>query len=147
MGLFDKNKTYLVDIMGVATIVKIGQERYDDIYGEPTVMYSLGFYNKALEDLGDNDDHTFEPMKTDRASGCKIATWKRLKEYQLPFSETGYRSDFSNIVKVDTYNNFEEVIMESAMNNLKECGITRNKYFDVETMTDVPAVRIIKELQ
>jgi len=33
------------------------------------------------------------------------------------------------------------------MNNLKECGITRNKYFDAETMTDVPAVRIIKELQ
>lgn len=147
MGLYDTNKKYLVDIMGVATIVKIGQERYDDIYGEPTVMYSLGFYNKALEDLGDNDDHTFEPMKKDRASGCKIATWKRLKEYQLPFSETGYRSDFSNIVKADTYSSFEEVIMESAINNLKECGITRNQYFDAETMTDVPSVTVIKELE
>ena len=147
MVLYDENKKYLVDIMGVATIVKIGEERYDDIYGEPTVMYSLGFYNKALEDLGGNDDHTFEPMKVDKTTGCKIATWKRLKPYQLPFSETGYRSDFSDIVKEGTYNSYEEVIMDSAINNLKHCGITRNKYFDAETMTDVPAVRIIGELE
>ena len=146
MGLFDKTKKYLVDIMGVATIVKVGKERYDDIYGEPTVMYSLEFHNKALEDLGENDDHTFEPMKIDKASGCRIATWKRLKEYQLPFSETGYRSDFSSIIKEGTYGSYEEVIMASAFNNLKDCGITRDKYFDAETMTQVPAVRIVKEL-
>lgn len=147
MGLYDENKKYLVDIMGVATIVTIGEERYDDIYGEPTVMYSLGFYNKALEDLGDNDDHTFEPMKKDKTTGCNIATWKRLKEYQLPFSETGYRSDFSDIVKEGTYGSYEEVIMDSAVNNLKHCGIMRDKYFDAETMEQVPAVRVIKELQ
>ena len=146
MGLFDKDKAYLVDIMGVATIVRIGQERYDDIYGEPTVMYSLGFYNKALEDLGDNDDHTFEPMKKDKTTGCNIATWKRLKEYQLPFSETGYRSDFSNIVKEGTYESLEQVITESAINNLKNCGITRERYFDAETMRDVPVVRVIEEI-
>ena len=147
MGLFNKDKTYLVDIMGVATIVKIGQERYDDIYGEPTVMYSLGFYNKALEDLGENDDHTFEPMKKDKTTGCNIASWKRLKEYQLPFSETGYRSDFSQILPVGTYNTYEEVIIDSALNNLKNCGITREKYFDAETMTDVPVVRVMGELK
>ena len=147
MGLFDKEKKYLVDIMGVATIVTIGQERYDDIYGEPTVMYSLGYYNKALEDLGDNDDHTFEPMKKDKTTGCNIATWKRLKEYQLPFSETGYRSDFSSIVKEGTYSSLEDVIMDSALNTLKYSGITRDKYFDAETMTDVPVVRIMGEMQ
>ena len=147
MGLFDKEKKYLVDIMGVATIVTIGQERYDDIYGEPTVMYSLGYYNKALEDLGDNDDHTFEPMKKDKTTGCNIATWKRLKEYQLPFSETGYRSDFSSIVKEGTYSSLEDVIIDSALNTLKHSGITRDKYFDAETMTDVPVVRIMGEMQ
>lgn len=147
MGLFNKDKSYLVDIMGVATIVKIGEERYDEIYGKPTVMYSLGFYNKALEDLGENDDHTFEPMKKDKTTGCNIATWKRLKEYQLPFSETGYRSDFSQILPVGTYNTYEEVIIDSALNNLKNCGITREKYFDAETMTDVPVVRVMGELQ
>ena len=146
MGLFDREKTYLVDIMGVPTIVKLGQDKYDDIYGEPTVMYSLGYYNKALEDLGGNDDHTFEPMKKDKTTGCQIATWKRLKEYQLPFSETGYRSDFSAIVKEGTYSSVEDVIMDSAINTLKHCGITRNKYFDAETMQDVPVVRIVEKL-
>jgi hypothetical protein len=146
MGLYDTNKTYLVDIMGVATIVKIGEERYDDIYGEPTVMYSLGFYNKALEDLGENDDHTFEPMKKDKTTGCNIATWKRLKQYRLPFSETGYRSDFSNIVKADTYGSYEEVIMESAKNNLRQVGIIRDKYFDADTFEDKPIVSVVGEI-
>lgn len=146
MGLFNKDKSYLVDIMGVATIVKIGQERYDDIYGEPTVMYSLGFYNKALEDLGDNDDHTFEPIKKDKTSGCNIATWKRLKKYQLPFSDTGYRSDFSEIVKEGTYNNLEEVIVESAMNNLRRVGINRSKYFDADSFEDKPIVSVVGEI-
>ena len=146
MGLYDKHKKYLVDIMGVATIVEIGEERYDDIYGEPTVMYSLGFYNKALEDLGENDDHTFEPMKKDKTTGCNIATWKRLKPYRLPFSETGYRSDFSNIVKEGTYGSYEEVIMESAMNNLRHVGITRNKYFDAQTFEDKPIVSVVGEI-
>jgi hypothetical protein len=146
MGLYDTNKTYLVDIMGVATIVKIGEERYDDIYGEPTVMYSLGFYNKALEDLGENDDHTFEPMKKDKTTGCNIATWKRLKQYRLPFSETGYRSDFSNIVKEGTYGSYEEVIMESAKNNLRQVGIIRDKYFDADTFEDKPIVSVVGEI-
>ena len=146
MGLFDKTKKYLVDIMGVATIVEVGEERYDDIYGEPTVMYSLGFYNKALEDLGENDDHTFEPMKKDKTTGCNIATWKRLKPYRLPFSETGYRSDFSNIVKEGTYGSYEEVIMESAINNLRHVGITRNKYFDAQTFEDKPIVSVVGEI-
>ena len=127
MGLFDKTKKYLVDIMGVATIVKVGKERYDDIYGEPTVMYSLEFHNKALEDLVDNDDHGYESHQ------C--------------LDISGYRSDFSSIIKEGTYGSYEEVIMDSAFNNLKDCGITRDKYFDAETMTQVPAVRIIKELQ
>ena len=146
MGLYDTNKTYLVDIMGVATIVTIGEERYDDIYGEPTVMYSLGFYNKALEDLGENDDHTFEPMKKDKTTGCNIATWKRLKPYRLPFSETGYRSDFSNIVKEGTYGSYEEVIMESAINNLRHVGIVRDKYFDANTFEDKPIVSVVGEI-
>ena len=146
MGLYDKNKKYLVDIMGVATIVEIGEERYDDIYGEPTVMYSLGFYNKALEDLGENDDHTFEPMKKDKTTGCNIATWKRLKQYRLPFSETGYRSDFSNIVKEGTYGSYEEVIMESAINNLRHVGIVRDKYFDANTFEDKPIVSVVGEI-
>jgi hypothetical protein len=146
MGLYDTNKTYLVDIMGVATIVKIGEERYDEIYGEPTVMYSLGFYNKALEDLGENDDHTFEPMKKDKTTGCNIATWKRLKQYRLPFSETGYRSDFSNIVKEGTYGSYEEVIMESAINNLRHVGIVRDKYFDANTFEDKPIVSVVGEI-
>jgi hypothetical protein len=146
MGLYDENKKYLVDIMGVATIVTIGEERYDDIYGEPTVMYSLGFYNKALEDLGENDDHTFEPMKKDKTTGCNIATWKRLKQYRLPFSETGYRSDFSNIVKEGTYGSYEEVIMESAINNLRHVGIVRDKYFDANTFEDKPIVSVVGEI-
>jgi len=146
MGLYDKHKKYLVDIMGVATIVEIGEERYDEIYGEPTVMYSLGFYNKALEDLGENDDHTFEPMKKDKTTGCNIATWKRLKPYRLPFSETGYRSDFSNIVKEGTYGSYEEVIMESAKNNLREVGIIRDKYFDADTFEDKPIVSVVGEI-
>lgn len=146
MGLYDTNKTYLVDIMGVATIVTIGEERYDEIYGEPTVMYSLGFYNKALEDLGENDDHTFEPMKKDKTTGCNIATWKRLKQYRLPFSETGYRSDFSNIVKEGTYGSYEEVIMESAINNLRHVGIVRDKYFDANTFEDKPIVSVVGEI-
>jgi hypothetical protein len=146
MGLYDENKKYLVDIMGVATIVTIGEERYDEIYGEPTVMYSLGFYNKALEDLGENDDHTFEPMKKDKTTGCNIATWKRLKQYRLPFSETGYRSDFSNIVKEGTYGSYEEVIMESAINNLRHVGIVRDKYFDANTFEDKPIVSVVGEI-
>jgi len=146
MGLYDKHKKYLVDIMGVATIVEIGEERYDEIYGEPTVMYSLGFYNKALEDLGENDDHTFEPMKKDKTTGCNIATWKRLKPYRLPFSETGYRSDFSNIVKEGTYGSYEEVIMESAINNLRHVGIVRDKYFDADTFEDKPIVSVVGEI-
>ena len=146
MGLYDENKKYLVDIMGVATIVEIGEERYDEIYGEPTVMYSLGFYNKALEDLGENDDHTFEPMKKDKTTGCNIATWKRLKPYRLPFSETGYRSDFSNIVKEGTYGSYEEVIMESAINNLRHVGIVRDKYFDADTFEDKPIVSVVGEI-
>lgn len=146
MGLYDTKKTYLVDIMGVATIVTIGEERYDEIYGKPTVMYSLGFYNKALEDLGENDDHTFEPMKKDKTTGCNIATWKRLKQYRLPFSETGYRSDFSNIVKEGTYDSYEEVIMESAINNLRHVGIVRDKYFDADTFEDKPIVSVVGEI-
>ena len=146
MGLYDENKKYLVDIMGVATIVTIGEERYDDIYGEPTVMYSLGFYNKALEDLGENDDHTFEPMKKDKTTGCNIATWKRLKPYRLPFSDTGYRSDFSDIVKEGTYGSYEEVIMESAINNLRHVGIVRDKYFDANTFEDKPIVSVVGEI-
>ena len=31
MGLFDDKEKYLVDVMGVATIVKVGYSRYDDI--------------------------------------------------------------------------------------------------------------------
>lgn len=146
MGLYDKHKKYLVDIMGVATIVEIGEERYDEIYGEPTVMYSLGFYNKALEDLGENDDHTFEPMKKDKTTGCNIATWKRLKQYRLPFSETGYRSDFSNIVKEGTYGSYEEVIIESAINNLRRAGINRSKYFDADSFEDKPIVNVVGEI-
>ena len=61
MGLFDREKNrYVVDIMGVATIVGIGCERYDDIYNKATIMYSITYHNKALEDLGDNDTISFE---------------------------------------------------------------------------------------
>jgi len=69
-----------------------------------------------------------------------------LKQYRLPFSETGYRSDFSNIVKEGTYGSYEEVIMESAINNLRHVGIVRDKYFDANTFEDKPIVSVVGEI-
>ena len=43
MGLFDDKEKYLIDVMGVATIVKVGYSRYDDIYNEPTIMYHITY--------------------------------------------------------------------------------------------------------
>ena len=147
MGLFDREKNkYVVDIMGVATIVDIGCERYDDIYNKATIMYSLTYHNKALEDLGDNDYHSFEENKKCKTSGVSIVTGKRKKEYQLPFSETGYRSDFSNIVDYDPEISFEEVIKDSAQYLLKQSGVHRDKYFDTETFEDKPIVSIVNKI-
>jgi len=147
MRLFDREKNrYVVDIMGVATIVGIGCERYDDIYNKATIMYSLTYHNKALEDLGKNDTISFEENKRCKTSGVSIVTGKRKKEYQLPFSETGYRSDFTNIVDYDPEISFEEVIKDSAMYLLKQNGVHRDKYFDSETFEDKPIVSIVSQI-
>lgn len=147
MRLFDREKNrYVVDIMGVATIVGIGCERYDDIYNKATIMYSLTYHNKALEDLGDDDTISFEDNKRCKTSGVSIVTGKRKKEYQLPFCETGYRSDFTNIVDYDPEISFEEVIKDSARYLLKQNGVHRDKYFDSETFEDKPIVSIVSQI-
>lgn len=147
MRLFDREKNrYVVDIMGVATIVGIGCERYDDIYNKATIMYSLTYHNKALEDLGDNDTISFEENKICKTSGVSIVTGKRKKEYQLPFSETGYRSDFTNIVDYDPEISFEEVIKDSARYLLKQNGVHRDKYFDSESFEDKPIVSVVSKI-
>ena len=147
MGLFDREKNrYVVDIMGVATIVGIGCERYDDIYNKATIMYRLTYNNKALEDLGKNETIRFEENKRCKTSGVSIVTGKRKKEYQLPFSETGYRSDFTNIVDYDPEISFEEVIKDSAMYLLKQNGVHRDKYFDTETFEDKPIVSVLSKI-
>jgi len=147
MRLFDREKNrYVVDIMGVATIVGIGCERYDDIYNKATIMYSLTYHNKALEDLGDNDTISFEDNKRCKTSGVSIVTGKRKKEYQLPFSETGYRSDFTNIVDYDPEISFEEVIKDSARCLLKQNGVHRDKYFDSESFEDKPIVSVVSKI-
>tara|TARA_R100000908_G_scaffold64191_2_gene47217 strand:+ start:897 stop:1340 length:444 start_codon:yes stop_codon:yes gene_type:complete len=147
MRLFDREKNrYVVDIMGVATIVGIGCERYDDIYNKATIMYSLTYHNKALEDLGDDDTISFEDNKRCKTSGVSIVTGKRKKEYQLPFSETGYRSDFTNIVDYDPEISFEEVIKDSARCLLKQNGVHRDKYFDSESFEDKPIVSVVSKI-
>ena len=147
MRLFDREKNrYVVDIMGVATIVGIGCERYDDIYNKATIMYSLTYHNKALEDLGDDDTISFEDNKRCKTSGVSIVTGKRKKEYQLPFSETGYRSDFTNIVDYDPEISFEEVIKDSARCLLKQNGVHRDKYFDSESFEDKPLVSVVSKI-
>ena len=147
MRLFDREKNrYVVDIMGVATIVGIGCERYDDIYNKATIMYSLTYHNKALEDLGDDDTISFEDNKRCKTSGVSIVTGKRKKEYQLPFSETGYRSDFTNIVDYDPEISFEEVIKDSARCLLKQNGVHRDKYVDSESFEDKPLVSVVSKI-
>ena len=146
MGLFDDKEKYLVDVMGVATIVKVGYNRYDDIYDEPTIMYHITYENKALYDLGDDTDKTYQPDKKCKTSGINIVSGKRLKEYQLPFSETGYRSDFSSIMKYNPQYTSQEAILESAKYLLQESGIHRDKYFDAETFEDKPIVSVEKIL-
>mgnify|MGYP003122135312 FL=1 len=145
MGLYKEKDRYLVDIMGVATVVDIGFERYDDIYNKPTIMYSLTYENKSLKDLED-DTISFEDNKRCRTSGVSIVTGKRKKEYQLPFSDTGYRSDFSNIIDYDPEISFEDVIQISAKQLLKENGIHREKYFDSETFEDKPIVSVVNKI-
>ena len=145
MGLFDKKDKYLVDIMGVSTIVTVSKERYDDIYNEPTIMYSVTYENKSLHDLED-DTKSFEENRKCETSGVNIVSGKRLKEYQLPFSETGYRSDISNMMKVDENYTNEKAILESCLYLLKESGIHRDKYFDTETFEDKPIVSVEKIL-
>ena len=145
MGLFDKKDKYLVDIMGVSTIATVSKQRYDDIYNEPTIMYSVTYENKSLHDLED-DTKSFEENRKCETSGVNIVSGKRLKEYQLPFSETGYRSDISNMMKVDENYTNEKAILESCLYLLKESGIHRDKYFDTETFEDKPIVSVEKIL-
>jgi len=145
MGLFKEKDKYLVDIMGVATVVDIGFERYDDIYNKPTIMYNLTYENKLLKDLED-DTISFEDSRKCRTSGVNIVTGKRKKEYQLPFSDTGYRSDFSNIIDYDPEISFEDVIQISAKQLLKENGVHREKYFDSETFEDKPIVSVVSKI-
>ena len=83
---------------------------------------------------------------TKHTSGVSIVTGKRKKEYQLPFSETGYRSDFTNIVDYDPEISFEEVIKDSAMYLLKQNGVHRDKYFDTETFEDKPIVSVVSKI-
>jgi hypothetical protein len=146
MGLFDKQDKYLVDIMGVSTIATVSKQRYDDIYNEPTVMYSIQYENKSLNDLGDDTDKTYQPSRRCNHTGVNIVSGKRLKEYQLPFSETGYRSDISNMMKYDENYTNEKAILESCLYLLKESGIHRDKYFDTETFEDKPIVSVEKIL-
>ena len=145
MGLFNKKDKYLVDIMGVSTIVTVSKERYDDIYNEPTIMYSVTYENKSLHDLED-DTKSFEENRKCETSGVNIVSGKRKKEYQLPFSDTGYRSDFGNMMKYDnTYAN-ENAILDSSSYLLKEVGIHREKYFDTETFEDKPIVSVVNKI-
>ena len=74
MGLFDDKEKYLIDIMGVATIVIVSKERYDDIYNKPTIMYHVTYENKSLHDLGDNTDNTYQPDKKDKNTGVTICS-------------------------------------------------------------------------
>lgn len=146
MALFDEKDKYLVDIMGVSTIATVSKERYDDIYNEPTIMYSIQYENKLLNDLGNNTDKTYQPNKKCKHTGVNITSGKRLKEYQLPFSETGYRSDISNLIKYNENYTNEEAILESCLYLLKSSGVYRDKYFDSETFEDKPIVNVVNKI-
>jgi len=146
MALFDYKDKYLVDIMGVATIVIVSKERYDDIYNKPTIMYHVTYENKSLHDLGDNTDNTYQPDKKDKNTGVTICSSKRLEEYQLPFSETGFRSDFGNIMEYNSNYTNENAILDSSKYLLKESGVHREKYFDAETFEDKPIVSVINKI-
>lgn len=140
---------YILDLQGIETHCMVKSDRYDDIYDKPTISYHFTFENHKLKQLGDNDIHTYEPMKVCPTSGVKIANFKRKPEYRLPFSETGFKSHFSGFIDMSSTNfiNADDVVVEISkwlMEN--DAGVKRKKYFCTKRFADVPIVSIIKKI-
>ena len=139
---------YILDLKGVETHCIVNSDRYDDIYKKPTISYHFTFENYKLKQLGDNDLHTYEPMKVCPTSGVKIANFKRKPEYRLPFSETGYKSHFSGFIDMSSMNflGADDVVVEVSKWMMIDAGIKRKKYFCTKRFADVPIVSIIKKI-
>lgn len=139
---------YILDLKGVETHCIVNSDRYDDIYKKPTISYHFTFENHKLKQLGDNDLHTYEPMKVCPTSGVKIANFKRKPEYRLPISETGYKSHFSGFIDMTSMNflGADDVVVEVSKWLMINSGHKRKKYFCTKRFADVPIVSIIKKI-
>ena len=138
---------YILDLQGIETHCIVNSDRYDDIYKKPTISYHFTFENYKLKQLGDSDEHTFEPPEF--TNGVRIANFKRKPEYRLPFSETGFKSHFSGFIDMSSTNfiNADDVVVEISkwlMEN--DAGVKRKKYFCTKRFADVPIVSIIKKI-
>jgi len=138
---------YILDLQGIETHCRVNSDRYDEIYKRPTISYHFTFENYKLKLLGDFDKYTFEPPEF--TNGVRIANFKRLPEYRLPFSQTGYKSHFTGFIDMNSTNflNADDVVVEVSkwlMEN--DAGIKRKKYFCTKRFADVPIVSIIKKL-
>ena len=139
---------YILDLKGVETHCIVNSDRYDEIYKKPTISYHFTFENHKLKQLGDNDLHTYEPMKVCPTSGVKIANFKRKPEYRLPISETGYKSHFSGFIDMTSMNflGADDVVVEVSKWLMINSGHNRKKYFCTKRFADVPIVSIIKKI-
>lgn len=139
---------YILDLKGVETHCIVNSDRYDDIYKKPTISYHFTFENHKLKQLGDDDIHTYEPMKVCPTSGVKIANFKRKPEYRLPISETGYKSHFSGFIDMTSMNflGADDVVVEVSKWLMINSGHKRKKYFCTKRFADVPIVSIIKKI-
>ncbi len=139
---------YILDLQGVETYCKVSSDRYDEIYNKPTISYHLSFENIKLKDLGDNDNHTYEPMKICPTSGVKMVNFQRLPEYTLPISKTGYKSHFSGFIDMESikHKNTDDIVVEISKWIMIDAGHNRKKYFCTKRFADVPIVSIIKRI-
>ena len=139
---------YILDLQGIETHCKVSSDRYDEIYNRPTISYHFTFENNKLKDLGDNDSHTYEPMKVCPTSGVKIVNFQRLPEYRLPISKTGFKSHFSGFIDMKSiqHKNTDDIVVEVSKWLMIDAGHKRKKYFCTKRFADVPIVSIIKKL-
>ena len=140
---------YLLDLQGIETYCKVNSDRYDEINKTPTILYHLSFVNYKLKQLGDNDIHTYEPMKVCPTSGVKIANFKRKPEYRLPFSDIGFKPHSTNFIDMRSTNfvSSDDVVVQiTKWVMVNYGGIKRKKYFCTKRFADVPIVSIIKKL-
>ena len=139
---------YILDLQGIETHCKVNSDRYDEIYNKPPISYHFEFQNYKLKDLGDDESHTYEPMKVCPSSGVKIVNFQRLPEYRLPISKTGYKSHFSGFIDMESirHKNTDNIVVEVSKWLMIDAGHKRKKYFCTKRFADVPIVSIIKRI-